>query len=429
VLLIAELCNPDWVSVPLEGWSHSRALADLCDMHLVTHVRNRENILKAGLEEGTHFTALDTSRIDRQAERVSRWLGVPFGSNKGWTVLTALSTVSYYEFERLVSRRFTLPDFDLVHRLTPLSPTTPSLLARRCARADVPFVIGPLNGGLPWPKGFGALLRKEKEWLTYVRGAYKLLPGYRPTRTHAAAIIAGSRAALEQLPRQYRSKTVYIPENAVDLRRFGLPASRKAPPPLRMAFVGRLVPYKGADMLLEAAAPLARAGKVRIDVIGDGPERNTLGDLTVREGIADAVAFMGWVDHATLQRLLSDVHVFGFPSIREFGGAVVAEGMAMGLVPIVVDYGGPGEIVSPATGFAVRLGSRGDIVSAFRCVLERLVDDPSVLAPMGVLARRRIETCFTWPVKAVQTREVYRWVLGARDKPDFGMPLPDAIDA
>jgi hypothetical protein len=56
-LLIAEACNPEWVSVPLEGWSHSRAIASIVDAHLVTQVRNRDAIQRAGLTEGNEFTA------------------------------------------------------------------------------------------------------------------------------------------------------------------------------------------------------------------------------------------------------------------------------------------------------------------------------------------------------------------------------------
>src|SRR5262249_26234225 len=158
-------------------------------------------------------------------------------------------------------------EFDLVHRLTPLSPATPSPIARRCRQAGVPFVLGPLNGGLPWPRGFGHVRRAEGEWLGFVRGAHRWLPGYRSTREDAAAIIVGSRNAWSEIKARHRGKTVYIPENAVDPERFGGEAEECRGLPLRVAFAGRLVPIKSVDKLIEAAAPLARAGRLCLEVI------------------------------------------------------------------------------------------------------------------------------------------------------------------
>ena len=427
-LVIAELANPNWVSVPLEGWSHGQALRGVADVHLVTHVRNRENILAAGLVEGRDFTALDTAKVDRPlAGLVRRLRG---GETVGWTTSTAFSALSYYLFEHLLWERFGADlkarRYDVVHRLTPLSPTTPSLLAGRCQAAGVPFVLGPLNGGLPWPKGFGYARRREREWLSYLREGYKLMPGYRGTRRHAAALIAGSRATRAQLPRWTDERTVYIPENAIDPARFGLQVQGPAGRPVRVAFVGRLVPYKGADMLLEAAAPLVKAGRVVLDIIGDGPERAGLQARAKELGVEGGVKLEGWVPHAQLQQRLVQSDVFGFPSVREFGGAVVLEAMALGLVPVVVDYGGPGEHVSPATGFTVPVGPREGIIAGMRGVLERLAEDPSVIRPMGARARERVLSRFTWDAKARQVLEVYRWVTGRRpDRPDFGMPFPD----
>lgn len=428
VLLIAEQANPQWFSVPLEGWSHSRAIARVADAHIVTQVRNRQAFLEAGLVEGRDFTAIDSEAVAARLNRLAQ--AIRGGSGKGWTTVTAFETLSYYYFERVLLRqmgdRLRRGAFQIVHRLTPLSPTTPSLLGGFCRKVGAPFVLGPLNGGVPWPRGFDSVRRKEREWLSYIRNAYRLLPGYGATRRHAAAIIAGSRDTLEQIDPRYRDKCVYIPENAVDPARFTTVVDRPIQRPLRLGFTGRLVPYKGADMLLEAAAPLARAGQVVINLIGDGPELPRLKQIAAQQQIESAVTFHGWVPHTQLQDRLVENDVFAFPSIREFGGAVVLEAMAMGLVPVIVAYGGPAELVTAATGYTVPIGPREQIVADFRATLERLVDHPDDLRATGRRARQRVMSRFTWDAKARQCLEVYRWVLGERpDKPDFGMPLPD----
>src|SRR6185369_5567639 len=109
------------------------------------------------------------------------------------------------------------------------------------------------------------------------------------TRTAASALICGSRDTRAQIAPPFQDKTVYVPENAIDPARFTLRRQGGPPPPLKVAFVGRLVPYKGADMLLEAAAPLVRAGKVHVDVIGDGPERENLRAYVARERLEGGV--------------------------------------------------------------------------------------------------------------------------------------------
>ena len=116
-----------------------------------------------------------------------------------------------------------------------------------------------------------------------MRGAYKLLPGYRSTRRCASAIVTGSRDTRGQIAGPHQHKTVYIPENAIDPARFARVKTGPVTLPLKVAFVGTLTLYKGADMLLEAAAPLVRGGKVKLDLIGDG-RRATGAPRARREG-------------------------------------------------------------------------------------------------------------------------------------------------
>jgi glycosyltransferase involved in cell wall biosynthesis len=428
VLLIAEAANPEWVSVPLEGWSLARALAKQVNAHLVTQVRNREAITKAGLVEGRDFTAIDSERLARPVWKLASLLRG--GAGKGWTTVTAFESLVYPYFERLVWQQFgariQARQFDLVHRITPLSPTTPSPLAGRCRAAGVPFVMGPLNGGVPWPAGFEAARRGEKEWLSYVRGAYKWLPGHRRTRQQAAAILIGSADTWAQMDAAFHAKCVYVPENAVDPARFSVRRTRRAGRPLRLLFVGRLVPYKGADMLLEAAAPLIQRGDAVVEIVGDGPQREELAQLVASRELGAGVRFSGWVPHRQVQDRMVDSDVFVSPSIREFGGAVALEAMAVGLMPIVVAYGGPAELVTPATGERIPIGRRAEVVAHLREALERCLAAPEALEAKARAGSRRAHELFTWDAKAAQVLAVYRALLDrAAPLPRFEMPLPD----
>jgi glycosyltransferase involved in cell wall biosynthesis len=422
ILLIAEAANPDWVSVPLVGWSLARAIARIAPAHLVTHVRNRAAILNQGLAEGSDFTALDSEAVARPLWRASTLLrGAP---GTGWTTATAFAAFAYYYFEAMVWRRFAPAirrgEFDIVHRVTPLSPTIPSLLAARCERAGVPFVLGPLNGGVPWPKEFDCARRKEREWLSYVRAAYRFLPGYASTLRASSALIAGSRGTLAEIPSAYRGKCFYLPENAIDPERFSGMAIPATAGSLRACFVGRLVPYKGPDLLLEALAPLVRDGKVCLDIVGDGPLMPELRALVRSERLAGGVTLHGWVDHRDLQTIMCRSQVLAFPSIREFGGGVVLEAMALGLVPVVVDYAGPGELVTESTGCKIPLGRRDEIITRLRAELASLCEQPGRVTALSGAARARVHALFTWDRKAAQMAQIYAWVLRQRnDKPEF----------
>lgn len=418
VLVIAEAANPEWVSVPLVGWSLATALRTVADVHVVTQVRNRDALLRAGEVEGESFTA-----IDSEAFAAPLWkLGARLrgGEGKGWTTLQLVNALSYPHFERLLWRQFGADiragQYDIVHRVTPLSPTIASPVAAKVAAAGVPFVLGPLNGGVPWPPGFDAERRREKEWLSYLRGAYKAMPGRRRSLHAAAAILAGSRHTRSELPQSVQGKMLFLPENAVDPARF---SGRATPGEVFTGvFVGRMVPYKGPDMLLEAAAPLLRASRMRLEMVGDGPMLPDLRARAAALGVADAVTFHGWLEHAQVQDVMRRAHALTFPSVREFGGGVVLEAMALGVVPMIVDYAGPAELVTPQTAITVPLGTRQEIVARFAAALEKAAANPAALAPMAEAGAARVVAVFTWEAKARQVARVYDWVLGRAEKPE-----------
>ena len=409
ILAIAEAANPEWVSVPLVGWSIANALRGHHDVHLVTQVRNRDAILRAGLSEGDDFTAIDSEAVARPVHRLGELLRM--GEGKGWTTVTALSSrLAYPYFERRLWQKFGTDikagRYDVVYRITPLTPTANSSVAARCARAGVPFVIGPLNGGVPWPRGFDAERRGEREFLSYVRGLYRLSAARRRMFRATAAVIAGSRHTASELPASVSGRVTLIPENGIDPDRFPARAQHMdaGALPLRGCFLGRLVPYKGPDMLIEAAAEHLRNGHLVLDIVGDGPMKERLVQLAENLGVAHAVTFHGWIAHDRVHEVLGQAQLLTFPSIREFDGGVVLEAMALGVVPVICDYAGPGELVDAQTGYKVPISPRSELIATYRQMLGGTIRNRHDLPEKSRAARQRVADFFTWDRKAQQIR-------------------------
>jgi glycosyltransferase involved in cell wall biosynthesis len=124
-------------------------------------------------------------------------------------------------------------------------------------------------------------------------------------------------------------------------------------------------------------------------------------------------------------RRLAQADVFAFPSIREFGGGAVLEAMAVGTVPMVVNYAGPAELVTPATGYLIELATPEKIIDGFRAVLSDIAEHPEQLTTRSALGVRRALEQFTWDTKARQVLQVYDWLTQRAAKPEFPMPTPD----
>ena len=419
VLLLADHCNPTFSSTPYFGYQIVRAIARKVDQAtLVTQVRNQGSISERDLGVA-ELTFVDTEYISVPICRLAGWL--QGGRNKAMTVGTALNYPASLAFDwevwKQYGSRLKRGEFDVVHRVTPLSPTTPSPLARW---SPVPFVIGPVNGGLRWPINFGTELAREREWLTYLREIHKWLPFYDSTYRKSAAILAGFKHTIQDLPVKVLPKTFDCSDVGYEDSADDATFDRLFLPPLTVLFVGRLVPYKCADVVVQAFATSEQLRQHRLVIIGDGPDRPLIERLIKENSLEGCVTLTGWLPHDEVMRWMRQSDVFAFPSIRELGAGAVVEAMGVGLVCVVADYGAPGSYAAEGRGVAIFPTNKPALVEGYVKALEELTSDPDKCARISETGRRYTQANLTWDAKADQIVQVYEWILGSRDeKPIF----------
>ncbi|MBS8271942.1 glycosyltransferase, partial [Halomonas litopenaei] len=121
--------------------------------------------------------------------------------------------------------------------------------------------------------------------------------------------MSGSRHTANELPTFAQDRVIWLPENAIDPDRFNLVSKQDISGPIRACFIGRLVPYKGPDLLLAAAEGALRRGRLSLDIIGDGPMRDDLRAQAESLGVSHAVKFHGNLPHEQVQTVAAQANL------------------------------------------------------------------------------------------------------------------------
>jgi glycosyltransferase involved in cell wall biosynthesis len=418
--MLAEDCNPDWPSLPVVGYKFAREISKYADVTLVTQIRNQPNLDR----DGCGNAKLVYINTEEFAAPLHKLIVMLRGGQQdtGWTVSTGLSYFHslYYEWKIWQKYRKALRagEYDIVHRLTPMTPTHPSLMAMF---SPVPFILGPLNGGLPWPEAFQAELQREREWLSYLRNIYKFLPFVKSTYMKADAILAAFAHTIADLPKAARSKMINYPEVGIDPNLFSTPV-RAEKERMTILYAGRLVPYKLPEVVVRTFANSAILRQHRLVVVGEGPERERLEAIVAENNLESCVEIVGRKPQSEVGALMREADIFAFPSIRELGAGVVIEAMACGMAPVVVDYGGPADLVQPGCGVKIQMGNLDQLVQRFTHELEQLVQNPEQVTAYGQAAHQHAMQYYSWEAKADQMLAIYQQLI--RDR----RVIPELLD-
>jgi glycosyltransferase involved in cell wall biosynthesis len=226
-----------------------------------------------------------------------------------------------------------------------------------------------------------------------------------------AHIIAGNVAAADVLRRKgYTGPLSTFSVHGVDPEIYHpLPGARDGGETVTVGYIGRLVLYKGVGLLIQALAALP--ARVRLVLVGSGPDEAELRRLAADLEVADRVEFAPAVPASEVPRALADMDVLALPSLTqpnwmEQFGRVLIEAMACEVAVVGSDSGEIPHVV----GDAGRIVPEGD-VDALAATLRELVEQPEQRAALARRGRERVLAHFTQEQVARRTVAVWEQVL------------------
>jgi len=198
----------------------------------------------------------------------------------------------------------------------------------------------------------------------------------------------------------------------VDPKVFAPCPFRFAPEPFEILCVGRLVAAKGQHILIEAIDRLVHKDfRVRLRLVGDGPERKPLELEVRRRGLSQHVIFEGSVNQDRIGEFYRRADVFVLASFAEGVPVVLMEAMAME-IPCVTTYVGgiPQLIQNEVDGLLVAPSD----VNALTFAIERLVGDPALRIRLATAARERVFKHYNLGPNVSRLRAIFDTRLGTQ---------------
>ncbi len=307
--------------------------------------------------------------------------------------------------------------FDVIHRVTPSWVGNTTLLPALRA----PFVIGPLLAAERPPDSFGPYLTRvagrpaQRRFHPFriAAGLAGRLNNWLSRRyvhlRSARKILVGNQDAFERVPAAWRGRCELVPYAGVEHDYFVPPASRPASGPVQLLYVGRIVPYKGLELLLRAVAVAGPRCDLQLRVVGDGNPAYVAfcRQLTTDLGLAERVQFVPGVPRPHLRELYQQADVFCFPTLCDTYGVALLEAMSCGCAVAVSDVAGPHEIVPEGCGLKVPLREPEQYIGEFADALTALARSPRLRAELGKAARCRVLAHHDWDAITGQVLRIY----------------------
>ncbi len=281
------------------------------------------------------------------------------------------------------------PDLLLVSHLLPIG----QIALRQKRKRGIPYVV--VIHGMDIALASVAAPRKREAAKRVVREAALVVANSAYTAGFAEAFgVPKDRIMIVHPSPSFPTDTVVAPDVAGRVRR-----ENRMEDGFLLLSAGRLVKRKGYDDVIRSVAALKQQGKLaQYLIVGNGPDRERLEELSDTLGVSDRVVFRGSVGREELPAYFAACDALVAPSKSEGAdvegfGTVYLEANLFGKPVIGARTGGvPEAVLHDKTGLLVEPGDTDALAAA----IARLMDDPALAARLGADGRARVLDAFGW---------------------------------
>ncbi|MBR3133122.1 MAG: glycosyltransferase [Clostridia bacterium] len=391
ILISSYACEPNSGSEPGIGWNWANELSKYYKVIVITRENNKEKIENNYKDnKNLKFFYCEVPKILRFWKKGQRGIHLYY-----W-----LWQKKCYSIAKKICKEYS-PDYSMT--LTFGNMWLPTYMDKLPCK----FIWGPLGGGEGVPKELLKAVGFKQKILEIIRNINKIIPitnlRFKSICKNSHIIIVRTKDSLNCIPKKYKDKCITILETGIstdDIEKFkvilenNLDNEKKD---INLVISGRMVQFKLFGLAVDSFSKLCDYyPNIKLNVIGDGPERSKLLKKVDDLHINNNVVFHGKLSRDEALKIMSNCNAVIISSAREGGSWILFESMLLKKPIVCFDTSGMSMTVDNTTGRIIPVMKYEKAIDVFAEKCKELLNNPELTLELGNNAYKKVINEFTW---------------------------------